>query len=125
MNPRKIIPLMTTGLLSEVKRFYTEHMGLRVRIEMDGYLSLIGPSGSEIAFMDAEEGSWPKFDGKGLTLCFEVEDVDAEAHRLVEANVPVVTPLQDNPWGDRSIVLRDPAGVYVYVYREKAQGGSS
>ena len=60
-----------------------------------------------------------RFDGKGLTVCLEVADVDAEAARLTKAKLPVVLPLQDNPWGDRSIVFRDPAGIHVYVYQRK------
>jgi predicted enzyme related to lactoylglutathione lyase len=125
MNPHKIVPLVTTGLLSEVKSFYTEHLGMKVNLEVEGYLSLVGPSGGEIAFMKPEEENWPNFGGQGLTICFEVDDVDAEARRLVEANLPVVTPLRDNPWGDRSIVLRDPVGIYVYVYREKSEAAKS
>jgi uncharacterized glyoxalase superfamily protein PhnB len=59
------------------------------------------------------------FGGKGLTLCLEVAAVDAEAARLAEAKVPVVVPLRDNPWGDRSVILRDPVGIHVYVYQSK------
>ena len=57
------------------------------------------------------------FSGQGLTLCLEVADVDAEAERLTKAGLPVEVSLRDNPWGDRSIIFRDPIGTHVYVYK--------
>ena len=68
-----------------------------------------------IAFGAPSNESQP-YAGHGATLCFQVDDVDTECQRLAQAGLPIVVPLKDNPWGDRSFISVDPAGVSVYVY---------
>jgi len=43
-------------------------------------------------------------------LEFEVEDVDQEFERMKELNVDVIKPPTTQPWGIRSVWLRDPDG---------------
>ncbi|MCP4455084.1 MAG: hypothetical protein GY809_26785 [Planctomycetes bacterium] len=74
-----------------------------------------GNEGVMISFMAPNEQT-PPYGGRGVTLCLEVEDVDAQSERLTAAGLPIVVPIQDNPWGDRSFISVDPAGVSVYVY---------
>jgi uncharacterized glyoxalase superfamily protein PhnB len=124
MNLKKLVPLVTTGHLSELKDFYSKHFGFKVTIEVSTYLGLAGANGAELSFMSPDEDAQEAFEGKGLTLCFEVTDVDAEANRLVAAGVPVIVPLRDNPWGDRSIILRDPIGIHVYVYQSTPENAT-
>ncbi len=121
MNLKKLVPLVSVNQLSDLKAFYTTHFGFTVEHEVDGYLGLTAGGKSELAFMRAGECTPETFGGKGLTLCFEVSDVDAEATRLTKAGIPVILPLRDNPWGDRSIVLRDPIGIQLYVYQDTSQ----
>ena len=52
----------------------------------------------------------------GCTLCLEVDDVDKEHERVAGLGIPMVQPLKDNPWGDRSFVIADPAGTALYIY---------
>src|SRR5690606_26234907 len=47
----------------------------------------------------------------GLLLAFTVADVDAEWARLTEAGVPIVTPIETEPWGERYFQVSDPNGV--------------
>lgn len=117
MKLKKQVPLVTVKSLDGLKEFYCEHFGFRVAVESGGYLGLAAEGGSELAFMTQDHDAVDPFGGKGLTICLEVHDVDAEARRLVAAGLPVEVPLRDNPWGDRSIILRDPVGIHVYVYR--------
>ncbi len=118
MRMNKLVPLVTTDKLREVKVFYRKHFQFEVIFENESYLGLRSPGeeGGEIGFM-IPEGEQPVYDGKGLTLCFEVSDVDAEHDRLRSAELPVVRELQDNPWGDRSFIVSDPIGVAIYVYK--------
>ena len=95
------------------------NFGFSVTMEAPGYLHFTGATGGELAFMTQDADAPELFGGKGLTVCLEVADVDAEAARLAKAKVPVVVPLRDNPWGDRSVILRDPVGIHVYVYQSK------
>lgn len=119
MNLKKLYALVTVESLAEVKDFYCGHFGFAVTMEVPGYLHLAGQGGGELAFMIQDKCEPARFSGQGLTLCLEVKDVDAEAARLTKAKVPVVVPLKDNPWGDRSIIFRDPVGIQVYVYQQK------
>lgn len=43
-----------------------------------------------------------------LELYFETEDVETAVARLVDADVPVVHPLREQPWGQRVIRVYDP-----------------
>ncbi len=48
--------------------------------------------------------------GSPVTIHLTVTDVDERFARAVEAGATVVAPLQDQFWGDRYGVLRDPFG---------------
>ncbi len=52
---------------------------------------------------------------------FQVDDVDVVLARLVSAKADVAMPPSDMPWGNRSMLLRDPDGNVVNVFaRPKA-----
>jgi uncharacterized glyoxalase superfamily protein PhnB len=125
MKMKKVTPLVTSNQLSELKTFYTQHFGFKVHNDTNEYLGLVSESGAELSFMGQDELAPAAFAGKGLTLCFEVANVDEEANRLNLSEIPVVAPLQNNPWGDRSIILRDPIGIHVYVYQPIAVNNPS
>ena len=48
--------------------------------------------------------------GSPVTIHLTVTDVDAKFQRAVDAGATVVMPLEDQFWGDRYGVLRDPFG---------------
>ncbi|HVZ33203.1 MAG TPA: VOC family protein [Polyangiaceae bacterium] len=47
---------------------------------------------------------------------FQVEDVDAVRARWGDAPIEYVMPATDMPWGNRSLLLRDPDGTLVNVF---------
>ncbi|HLX33281.1 MAG TPA: VOC family protein [Gaiellaceae bacterium] len=50
-------------------------------------------------------------------LCISVEDVDAEAERLQASGVELAAPPADHePWGMRTVYVRDPDGNLVEFY---------
>jgi catechol 2,3-dioxygenase-like lactoylglutathione lyase family enzyme len=50
-------------------------------------------------------------------LCISVDDVDAEARRLEGLGVELVAPPADHePWGMRTVYVRDPEGNLVELY---------
>ena len=118
MKINRLSPIVTTEKLDEVRTFYTQHLGFRVVFDYpSGYLGLrsMQDEAIEISFMTPCEQGQP-YGGHGVTLCMEVDDVDAEHERLSRAGVSIVVPLKDNPWGDRSFISIDPVGVWIYVY---------
>ncbi|MET0793285.1 MAG: VOC family protein [Polyangiaceae bacterium] len=57
-----------------------------------------------------------------LLLEFEIDDVDAVRSRLNDASIECVMEPTDMPWGNRSLLLRDPDGNVVNVFaRPKAR----
>jgi predicted enzyme related to lactoylglutathione lyase len=51
-----------------------------------------------------------------VILDFLVDDVDAEYPRIAALGVEWVLPPTTQPWGNRSMIFRDPAGNLVSVF---------
>ena len=51
-----------------------------------------------------------------IILDFLVDDVDAEYPRIAALGVDLVMPPTTQPWGNRSMMFRDPAGHLVNVF---------
>jgi predicted enzyme related to lactoylglutathione lyase len=51
-----------------------------------------------------------------IILDFQAGDVDAEYQRLTGLDVDWVAPPATQPWGNRSMIFRDPAGNLVNVF---------
>ena len=51
-----------------------------------------------------------------LMLDFLAADADAEHDRIAGLNVEWVMPLTTQPWGNRSMIFRDPRGNLVNVF---------
>jgi predicted enzyme related to lactoylglutathione lyase len=60
-----------------------------------------------------------------IILDFAVDDVDAEYPRIAALGVDWVMPPTTQPWGNRSMIFRDPAGNLVNVFSRPAGGGQS
>ena len=54
-----------------------------------------------------------------LMLDFMTADVDAEHQRIAELNVEWVMPVTTQPWGNRSMIFRDPRGNLVNVFSRR------
>ena len=108
---------ISTKKLVESKEFYMKHFGFQLVYESDWYIELIGqdiPAGISFTLPQRETGEF--FNGKGLIISFEVDDVDGECRRLQAAGLHIVQDLQNKPWGERSFVINDPSGVHLYIY---------
>ena len=51
-----------------------------------------------------------------IILDFQADDVDAEYQRIAGLGVEWVAPLATQPWGNRSMMFKDPAGNLVNVF---------
>jgi len=56
-----------------------------------------------------------------VILDFAVEDVDAEYPRIAALGVDWVMAPTTQPWGNRSMIFRDPAGILVNVFSRSGQ----
>jgi uncharacterized glyoxalase superfamily protein PhnB len=55
-----------------------------------------------------------------IILDFQVEDVDAEYQKVAALGVEWVLPPTTQPWGNRSMIFRDPDGNLIHVFSRRA-----
>ena len=93
--------------------FYRDVIGLKVRIEGDGYVEF---EMENTKFSLFESSKLPELIGRqaGTAPCSEIgfiiDDVDAEAERLKGLGVEILTGPIDRPWGERTLHIADPDG---------------
>jgi len=116
-----------TSKLSETKAFYTGKLGFGVTFENEFYLLLHTPGGaSELSFLLPEHPSQQPlfhkaFQGQGMYLTIEVDDVDKLYKELKNKGVPIQIELRDEPWGDRHFAVTDPNGIGIDLVKYSPQ----
>lgn len=112
---------VVTEKVQESKDFYVRMFGCEVIYEGDdGWIVLLQLGNSEVGFMKPNLTSQatiyrPAFQGQGIWIAIEVEDVDAEYQRIKSLGMPIEAEIRDEPWGDRHFVIVDPNGIGVDV----------
>ncbi|MBY0427190.1 MAG: VOC family protein [Cytophagales bacterium] len=112
-----------TTKLEESKAFYTNHLGFGVTFENEFYLLLHTPNHeAEISFLLPNHPSQQPFfhqpfQGQGMYLTIEVEDVDSLYHELKKKGVPMKIDIRDEPWGDRHFAIEDPNGIGIDIVK--------
>ncbi|HMQ49401.1 MAG TPA: VOC family protein [Saprospiraceae bacterium] len=115
--PMKMNAGIVTEKLAETKAFYTQVLGFGVTFENEFFLLLHTPDHAfEISFLQPHHPSQqplfqPPFQGQGLYLTIEVEDVDRLYQLMEEKGVTIAIALRDEPWGDRHFAIIDPNGI--------------
>ncbi len=117
---------IVTDDVPALSRFYRAFIGIEPR-GSDQY-AVFHLSGGQLAISGRRNlVSQPHYTNTGaaersIILDFEVPDVDAEYVRLRQMRVHLVTEPADQPWGNRSMIARDPDGnlinVFSPIYRE-------
>jgi len=119
METKGLSTCFCTTDVEKCKDFYQRHFSARIEFDCGWYVNMrIGSSGASVQFMQPQ-GEIPAFQGAGVTLNFNVMDVDAEYERLTGEGLEVAMPLEDHPWGDRGFSIVDPIGNAVYIYSER------
>ena len=112
-----------TEKLAETKSFYTEIMGFGVTFENEFYLLLHTPDRTaEISFLLPNHPSQqplfqPPFQGQGVYLTIEVDDVDAWHEKMIAKGVTIKISLRDEPWGDRHFAIEEPNGIGIDIVK--------
>jgi catechol 2,3-dioxygenase-like lactoylglutathione lyase family enzyme len=108
---------IVTGKLAESRQFYTEVLGFGVTFENEFYLLMHTPGRTaELSFLLPGHPSQqplfqPTFEGKGLYLTIEVENVDEWYEKLQQMGVEIHIAMREEPWGDKHFAIQDPNGV--------------
>jgi uncharacterized glyoxalase superfamily protein PhnB len=100
--------------------FLSEHFGFHTEMAQPGFVSLgREDAGFNVIFLQVgletfRPASHAAAAGPGLLLVFVVDDIDAEWERL-RSKVPVATPIQTEPWGERFFQVLDPNGIVIQL----------
>ncbi|UAB84567.1 VOC family protein [Zunongwangia sp. SCSIO 43204] len=110
-----------THKLVETKAFYTEVLDFGIRFENDFYLLMHTPNESaEISFLLPGHPSQqpifqPEFNGRGVYLTLEVDNVDAVYKQMKEKGIAIEVELREEDWGDRHFAIVDPNGIGIDI----------
>lgn len=102
-------------------RFLIDHFGFTEQMSADGFISLArDDAGFNIVYLRTGLGSFKPERiagdaGQGLLVAFVVEDIDAEYERVRREGVPIVTPIETEPWGERYFQTVDPNGIVIQL----------
>ncbi|MGB3942717.1 MAG: VOC family protein [Candidatus Manganitrophaceae bacterium] len=116
---------VVTEKVQECKDYYVRLFGCEVIYEGEGgWFVLLRLGDSEIGFMKANLESQakvfrPAFQGQGVWIAVDVEDVDTEYRRIQALGAPIEVAIRDEPWGDRHFVVVDPNGIGIDVVQRK------
>lgn len=112
-----------TTQLAESKKFYTDILNFGVTFENEFYLLMHTPDKkAEFSFLlpnhPTQHPFFHKpFQGQGLYLTIEVEEVDKLYRIIKEKGVEIKVDLRDEPWGDRHFAIEDPNGIGIDIVR--------
>jgi len=110
-----------TEKLAESKSFYTEKLDFGVTFENEFYLLMHTPNRqAELSFLlpnhPTQQPFFHKaFNGKGLYLTIEVDDVDTFYEDIKKKGVEIKVEIRTEPWGDRHFAIQDPNGIGIDI----------
>jgi len=125
-NKKKLNAGVLTENIEASKKFYSEVLGFGVSFENDFYLLMHTPGETaEISFLLPNHPTQQPFfhapfQGKGMYLTIEVEDVDALYERVKATGTEIKVEIRDEPWGDRHFAIEDPNGIGIDLVRYQA-----
>ena len=107
MAIRRIVPNLLMHESKAMSEFYRTVLGLELVMDMDWILTFCGDEPGKPQLSIAKHG------GEGLPLpsaSIEVDDVEEVYARANNAKSEIVRDLQDESWGVRRFLVRDPDG---------------
>ncbi len=112
---------IVTDNLSATKTFYCNVLGFGVTFENEFYLLMHTPDKKhEISFLlpyhpSQQEVFHKPFNGQGVYLTIEVEQVDTLYESIKNKGVDIQIDIRDEPWGDRHFAIGDPNGINIDI----------
>ncbi|RDI52131.1 VOC family protein [Nocardia mexicana] len=102
-------------------KFLTEHFGFEVQMSEDGFVSLTRPdAGFNIVYLRTGLSTFKPeriagSAGQGTLVAFVVDDIETEYQRVQREGVPIATPIETEPWGERYFQTLDPNGIVIQL----------
>ncbi|QCI64028.1 VOC family protein [Phreatobacter stygius] len=122
MKTTSYYPVIMTRDVATTTDFYIRHFRYQALFITDWYVHLQSTeeSSNNLAILDGNHHTVPeqaRGQVSGLLLNFEVEDPDSIYRDLVAAGLPILTPLRDEPFGQRHFITADPNGVLIDIIK--------
>ena len=117
---RRLFANILTEEVGATAAFYEQLLGMEPRFTSDWFVNLADPDmpGLELGILKQTSDIVPvraRHAPAGVILTFVVADCNA-VHRLaLERGADIVEAPRDLPYGQRRMVLRDPAGTFVDI----------
>ncbi|MTL10269.1 glyoxalase [Nocardia seriolae] len=102
-------------------KFLVDHFGFTEKMSADGFVNVTrDDAGFDVVYLRTGLGSFKPeriagSAGEGLLVAFVVDDIDAEYDRVRNEGVPIVTPIETEPWGERYFQALDPNGIVIQL----------
>ncbi len=115
-----------TEKIAESKKFYSEVLDFGVTFENEFYLLMHTPNKqAELSFLLPNHPTQqplfhPPFQGQGVFLTIELEDVDSLYNKIKGMDVEIKIDIRDEPWGDRHFAIVDPNGIGIDLVKYTA-----
>ncbi|MFC7273421.1 VOC family protein [Paractinoplanes rhizophilus] len=106
---------LITDDVARLTDFYALVTGLPARRWTPDFAEIVTP-GATLAIGSTAAVPFPGGANRAAIVEFRVDDVDAEWARLRDAVGDVVQEPATMPWGNRSLLLRDPDGTLVNLF---------
>ena len=120
----ELVFVVSTGHYDASLAFYRDVIGLDLVEEWTEFghgavLSAGGAARVELIELEVPDDPLPRH---APFLGLKVTEVDAIHERAIAANAPILSPLQERPWGGRGFAVQDPNGIGVNVYTAYERG---
>ena len=118
---KTLFPVICVDDIRSCRDFYIDLFGFDIVFESDWYVQLVHPGNEsvQLAFVERHHASVPpeaQSAPQGVLVTVELEDVDRGYARAAERELAIVVPLQDEEWGQRHFITRDPSGLLVDAF---------
>lgn len=94
---------------SECVEFYKTKLGLSITTENDWFVEFQLTKSSRLSVANAARTSIKSNHGEGITITFEVDDIETTRQNLLTAELKP-TAIKDHQWGAKVIYIFDPEG---------------
>jgi catechol 2,3-dioxygenase-like lactoylglutathione lyase family enzyme len=120
----ELVFVVSTGHYDASLAFYRDVLGLDLVEEWTEFghgavLSAGGAARVELIELEVPDDPLPRH---APFLGLKVTEVHVIHERAIAANAPILSPLQERPWGGRGFAVQDPNGIGVNVYTAYERG---
>lgn len=118
----RFAPEVYTNKVQESKAFYCDHLGFRVKMELEGFVVLQHAEDDAYEIMFCVPDSpfvnkifHPSYQGQGIIWQIEVDDAEEEYTRLQQEDVHIALELKDEPVNGKHFTITDPNGILIDI----------